>query len=245
MTKPASPPGSQRNAMVLAAGLGLRMQPLTAKKPKPLIEVAGKPLIAYAFDRLRQARIRNVVVNVHYLADQIERWAKDQTSTRIFISDERCQLLDTGGGIAHALPQLGTEPFFVINSDSFWLDGPIPALARLEAAWEEAKMDSLLLLSARTRAIGYSGQGDFDVDREGRLRRRPKDGSAPYVYAGCFLIAPRLFAGAPQGKFSINILWDRAASSGRLYGLIHDGLWIHVGSPEAIPLAERAVRGEP
>ena len=228
--------------MVLAAGLGTRMQPLTATMPKPLIEVAGKALIDYAFDRLREAGVWLAVVNVHYLADQIERWAKRQLAPQIVISDERRELLDTGGGIVRALPHLGSEAFFVINSDSFWLDGPTPALARLSAVWDESVMDSLLLLCPRDTAIGYESRGDFDIDAGGRLIRKPKDGSAPYVYAGCHLVSPKLFTAAPEGKFSINLLWDRVARLGRLHGLIHDGRWIHVGSPESIGHAEKALR---
>ena len=228
--------------MVLAAGLGVRMQPLTANTPKPLIEVAGKALIDYAFERLRDAQVRLAVVNVHYLADQIERWALRQPAPPIVISDERRQLLDTGGGIALALAHLGAEPFFVINSDSFWLDGPTPALARLDEAWDGQKMDSLLLLCPRASAIGYEGEGDFNLDADGRLVRRAKEGTAPYVYAGCFLVAPSLFADAPAGKFSMNVLWDRAAANGRLHGLVHDGRWIHVGSPSSIAHAEKALR---
>lgn len=228
--------------MVLAAGLGLRMMPLTVNTPKPLIEVAGKPLIDYAFDRLRAAEVRLAVVNVHYLPEQIERWAIRQPPPPIAISDERRELLDTGGAIARALPKLGSEPFFVINSDSLWLDGPTPALARLERAWDGKRMDSLLLLAPKAAAVGYTGPGDFDADADGRLARRPTDGSAPYVYAGCFLVAPELFADAPQGKFSMNVLWDRAAAKGRLHGIVHDGGWVHVGSPAAIAQAETALR---
>ncbi|MDP9138392.1 MAG: nucleotidyltransferase family protein [Pseudomonadota bacterium] len=242
MSAAASPPAPKRTAMVLAAGLGVRMRPLTLNTPKPLIEVAGKALIDHAFDRLREAQVRLAVVNVHYLAEQIEDWAMRQPPPPIVISDERPELLDTGGGIVKALPQLGAEPFFVVNSDSFWIDGTTPALARLEEAWDAQTMDSLLLLCPRASAIGYEGEGDFDADAGGRLTRRPKDGSAPHVYAGCYLVSPRLFHGAPEGKFSMNLLWDRAAAAGRLRGLVHDGRWVHVGSPAAIAHAEHALR---
>jgi MurNAc alpha-1-phosphate uridylyltransferase len=242
MSEPAVPAPPKRHAMVLAAGLGLRMQPLTAKVPKPLIEVAGKPLIEYAFDRLRKAGVALAVVNVHYLADQIERWAERQSAPAIIISDERGELLDTGGGIARALPYLGRQAFFVINSDSFWIEGRIPALARLDAMWDEQKMDSLLLLCPTGSAIGYEGRGDFDLDAGGRLLRRPPNGSAPYVYAGCYLVAPQLFRAAPEGKFSMNTLWDQAAARGRLHGIVHDDRWIHVGSPSSIAEAERVMQ---
>lgn len=228
-------------AMVLAAGLGMRMRPLTGTRPKPLVEVRGRALIDYAFDRLRAAGVRKAVVNVHYLADQIIAWSKRQTSPVIEISDERAEILDTGGGIALALPRLGREPFFVLNSDSFWIDGKTPALQRLRDAWDGASMDCLLLLCPLERTVGYDGKGDFAIGPDGRLARR-KDGAATaLVYAGCYLVDPRLFRDAPAGKFSMNLLWDRAIATGRLFGLVHDGKWIHVGTPEAIAGAEAAL----
>jgi MurNAc alpha-1-phosphate uridylyltransferase len=227
--------------MVLAAGLGVRMRPLTDRLPKPLVEVNGRPLIAYAFDRLRRAHCERAVVNVHYLAGPIETWARTQATPEIIISDERAELLDTGGGIVKALPLLGDDPFFVLNSDSFWLDGGEPALERLRSAWVDDEMDCLLLLCAIDRTIGYSGKGDFVIDRQGRLARRgPKDDNG-LVYIGCYLVHPRLFAKAPRGKFSMNLLWDRSIAQGRLHGIAHDGRWLHVGTPEAIALAESAL----
>jgi MurNAc alpha-1-phosphate uridylyltransferase len=227
--------------MVLAAGLGKRMHPLTLDRPKPLVEVAGKRLIDYAFDRLRSAHVRRAVVNVHYLADQLEAWARGQTSPQIIISDERGTLLDTGGGIRKALAHLGPDPFFVLNSDSFWIDAAIPALERLRRAWDGTRMDSLLLLSPLASAVGYDGTGDFHMDAGFRLSRRRPGEVAPYVYAGCFLVAPALFARSPGGAFSMNLLWDRAIAEGRLFGLAHDGPWIHVGRPESIAYAELAM----
>ena len=230
-------------AMVLAAGYGQRMRPLTLTRPKPLIEVAGKALIDYGFERLRAAGVAKAVVNVHYLAEQIEAWAGRQTGPSIEISDERSELLDTGGGIAHALPLLGERPFFAVNSDSFWVDEGEPALDRLRAAWDGERMDCLLLLSRLERTVGYDGGGDFVRDDTGRLARRSAvpDG-VPLVYSGAYLVAPRLFAGAPRGKFSMNLLWDRAIAAGRLFGIAHTGRWLHVGTPEAIPLAEAALK---
>ena len=225
-----------RRAMILAAGLGLRMRPLTDRRPKPLIEVAGKPLIDYGMDRLREARVEKVVVNGHYLAEQIMSWAKRQVSPEVVYSDERAEILDTGGGIAKALPLLGGEPFFVLNSDSFWVDGKTPALARLRAAWDDAAMDCLLLLCPVDRTVGYDGHGDFSLGKDGRVTRQ-RGGSA-LAYIGGYLVHPRLFKGAPPGKFSMNLLWDRAITQGRLHGLVHDGKWFHVGTPEAIGLAE-------
>ena len=231
-------------AMVLAAGYGQRMRPLTLTRPKPLVEVAGKALIDYGFERLAAARVQHAVVNVHYLPDQIEGWAARQKTPRITISDERAEILDTGGGIAHALPLLGEDPFFVINSDSFWVDEGAPALDRLRAAWDDARMDCLLLLSALGRTVGYDGKGDFVRDADGRLlRRSAHPEGTPLVYSGAYLVAPRLFGGAPQGKFSMNILWDKAIAAGRLFGIEHTGRWLHVGTPEAIPLAEAALKG--
>jgi len=229
--------------MVLAAGHGLRMRPLTLTRPKPLIEVAGKALIDYGFDRLRQAGVRRAVVNVHYLAEQIEAWAERQSAPGIVISDERTELLDTGGGIAHALPLLGSRPFFVINSDSFWIDRGTPALERLRERWDDAAMDCLLLLSPLPQTVGYDGAGDFVLEPDGRLRRRGTAPGEPLAYIGAYLVAPRLFNDAPEGKFSMNLLWDRAIAAGRLFGISHTGIWLHVGTPDAIALAERALGG--
>jgi MurNAc alpha-1-phosphate uridylyltransferase len=237
----AQPPPPGHSAMVLAAGLGKRMYPLTIDRPKPLVEVAGKRLIDYAFERLRSAKITRAVVNVHYLAEQVEDWARSQTAPEIVISDERRRLLDTGGGILNALGHLGPAPFFVLNSDSFWLDGPIPALERLRRTWDGARMDSLLLMSPQASAVGYEGTGDFHMDAAWRLTRRQPGETAPYIYAGCYLVAPSLFKGAPEGPFSMNLLWDRALARGRLFGLAHDGLWIHVGRPESIAYAEQTM----
>lgn len=225
-----------RRAMILAAGLGLRMRPLTDHKPKPLIEVAGKPLIDYGMDRLRAAGVQKAVVNGHYLAEQIISWAKRQVSPDVVYSDEQAEILDTGGGIAKALPLLGHEPFFVLNSDSFWVDGKIPALARLRAAWDDAAMDCLLLLCPVDRTVGYDGQGDFSLGKDGRLKRQT--GGSALAYIGGYLVHPRLFKDSPPGRFSMNLLWDRAIAQGRLHGLAHDGKWFHVGTPEAIGLAE-------
>jgi N-acetyl-alpha-D-muramate 1-phosphate uridylyltransferase len=227
--------------MVLAAGLGLRMRPLTDRRPKPLVEVKGRPLIDYTFDRLRAADCERAIVNVHYLPEQIEVWAEAQASPQIIISDEQEALLDTGGGIVKALALLGDSPFFVLNSDSFWLDGSKPALERLRSAWVDATMDCLLLLCALDRTIGYSGRGDFIIDADGRLVRRGAKDDNALVYIGCYLVHPRLFRGAPLGKFSMNLLWDKAIAEGRLYGIAHDGCWLHVGTPEAIALAEAAL----
>lgn len=227
--------------MVLAAGYGQRMRPLTLTRPKPLVEVAGKALIDYGFDRLRAAEVRKAVVNVHHLPEQIEAWAARQSSPAIEISDERAVLLDTGGGVAKALPKLGAAPFFVLNSDCFWINSGTPALERLRAAWDDAAMDCLLLLCPPGQSVGYDGRGDFHIGGDGRLSRRAASDSDAPVYMGAYLVHPRLFAGAPQGAFSMNLLWDRAIAAGRLSGIAHGGRWLHVGTPEAIGLAEAAL----
>ncbi|MCB1380671.1 MAG: nucleotidyltransferase family protein [Alphaproteobacteria bacterium] len=227
--------------MVLAAGLGTRMRPLTDTCPKPLIKVAGKPLIEYGFDRLHAAGVRRAIVNVHHLPTQIEEWARKQRGIEILISDERTELLDTGGGVARALPRLGDAPFFVLNSDSFWIDIGTPALSRLISAWDDSKMDCLLLLCPISQTIGYDGLGDFVIEPGGMIARRDGSTCDGLAYAGSYLVAPRLFLEAPAGKFSMNVLWDRAIARNRLFGLTHWGKWFHVGTPDAIPSAERAL----
>lgn len=233
--------GVGHSAMVLAAGFGKRMLPLTLATPKPLIKVAGKPLIDYAFDRLRADHVARAVVNMHHLAAQIEDWARRVPAPPITLSDERNVILDTGGGIVRALPLLGDDPFFVLNADSFWLDEGPPALARLRAAWRDEDMDSLLLLCDPARTTGYDGLGDFYLNADGRLQRGR--GSGAMAFIGGYLVHPRLFADAPHGAFSMNLLWDRAMASGRLFGLAHAGKWLHVGTPDAIGLAEAQLRG--
>ncbi len=229
-----------KTAMLLAGGLGIRMRPLTNDRPKSLVEINGKPLVEFGLDRLRAAAVKKAVVNVHYLAEQMEAWAKRQTTPLIEISNERNELLDTGGGVAHALPLLGPAPFFVLNSDSFWIERAEPALERLRSAWNDDIMDCVLLLCARDRTVGYDGEGDFVLAGDGRLKRRPAEGEG-LVYIGAYLVHPRLFVDAPSGKFSMNLLWDRAIGRGRLFGVSHTGRWIHVGTPDAIGGAEKAL----
>lgn len=228
-------------AMVLAAGLGTRMRPLTDEKPKPLVEVAGRPLIDHVLDRLEEAGVGRAVVNVHYLPAQIEAHLKRRKRPRTTVSDESGQLLGTGGGIAHALPSLGGRPFYLLNTDSIWIEGAGSLLDRLADAFDEARMDALLVVAPMVASTGYSGAGDFLLDTEGRLRRRPERIVAPFVYTGCGLLSPVLFEGAPQGAFSLNLLLDAAIAAGRLYGLRLDGLWMHVGTPEAIGEAEQMI----
>jgi MurNAc alpha-1-phosphate uridylyltransferase len=231
-----------RAAMVLAAGFGTRMRPLTDKRPKPLVEVAGKALLDHMLDRLAAAAVEMAVVNVHYLADQIERHVAGRTKPHVVFSDERAQILGTGGGVTKALPQLGDSPFFHVNSDSIWIEGVSPNLGRLAAAFDPAAMDALLLLAPTAGSIGYAGRGDFMMAPDGVLTRRQERDIAPFVYAGAAILSPAMFDGAPQGAFSLNILLDKAAAAGRLHGLRLDGLWMHVGTPEAILESEAAIR---
>jgi MurNAc alpha-1-phosphate uridylyltransferase len=231
-----------RAAMVLAAGRGERMRPLTDTLPKPLVSVAGKPLLDHVLDRLAAAGVERAVVNVHYLADLIENHLAGRKAPRIVISDERAQLLDTGRGVVKALPALGRAPFFHINSDTIWIDSVKPNLERLAEVFDPATMDALLLLAPSTESIGYSGRGDFVMMPDRRLRRRGEREVAPFVYAGAAILRPELFDGAPKGPFSLTRLFDRAAEAGRLHGLRLEGVWMHVGTPEAIAKAEAAIR---
>ncbi|MEA1833967.1 nucleotidyltransferase family protein [Methylobacterium durans] len=230
-------------AFVLAAGLGKRMRPVTATLPKPLVEVAGKALLDHALDRAAEGGITRAVVNVHWLADLIEgHLARRDGLPEITVSDERAALLETGGGVRKALDLVGADPFVVFNSDSFWLEGPEPNLARLIAKWDPAAMDILLLVAPTATSLGYEGAGDFVMDPDGRLERRGEREVAPFIYAGVAILKPELFAGTPEGSFSLNLLFDRAIARERLYGLRLDGQWLHVGTPEAIAAAEDRVR---
>jgi len=226
---------------VLAAGLGTRMRPYNGHVPKPLVQIGGKSLIDYSLDRLADAGVERVVVNVHHLADALERHLASRKRPHIVISDERAELLGTGGGIAKALPQLGDGPFFLVNSDTVWLDGVKPNFARLADAFDPATMDALLLLAPTAESIGYGGRGDFAMLPDGRLRRRGEREVVPFVYAGAAILSPALFAGAPAGAFPLTPLFDRAGAKDRLFGLRLEGLWMHVGTPEAVAAAEAAL----
>jgi MurNAc alpha-1-phosphate uridylyltransferase len=234
-------PTAPRTAMVLAAGLGERMRPLTDRMPKPLVPVAGKPLIDHVLDRLAAAGVGRAVVNVHYLADMIERHLKDRTRPQIVISDERDKLLNTGGGVVKALAALGREPFFHVNSDTIWIDGVKPNLERLAEAFDPATMDALLLLAPVSTSIGYPGRGDFTMAPDGRLTRRSERDTVPFVYAGAAILRPELFKNAPAGAFSLTTLFQRTEAEGRLHGLRLEGVWMHVGTPDAIKDAEAAI----
>jgi MurNAc alpha-1-phosphate uridylyltransferase len=232
-------------AMVLAAGLGKRMRPLTATRPKPLVEVAGRTLLDHCLDRLRAAGVKKAVVNVHYLADVLEAHLRNRVKgIEIAVSDERPQLLETGGGLARALPLIDSDPFLVVNSDNLWVDGPVDTLRLLAAGWDEARMDALLLLVPLARAHCHKGRGDFHMSAAGALRRRKRDGVAPFVFTGVQLVSKRLLAGEiPAGPFSTNLLWDRAMGEGRLFGQVHQGLWFDIGAPGNIAKAEKVLAG--
>ena len=230
-------------AMIMAAGLGKRMRPLTATKPKPLIEVAGKALLDHVLDHLQAAGVKKIVVNVHYLADAVEaHLASRDHGLEVTISDERQQLLETGGGLIKAEPLIEADPFLAINSDNFWVDGPADTLKLLASHWDADRMDALLLLVPLARAQNHKGMGDFHMDRTGRLRRRDKSRVAPFVFTGIQMLSKRLLRDAPEGAFSTNILWNRAIEEGRCFGAVHQGLWFDVGTPKSIKMTEATLQ---
>jgi N-acetyl-alpha-D-muramate 1-phosphate uridylyltransferase len=228
-------------AFVLAAGLGTRMRPLTDTLPKPLVQLAGRAMIDHVLDRLAAAGIRKAVVNVHYLADKIEAHLKSRASPEILISDERENLLETGGGVVRALPLIGDTPFVIHNSDSVWIEGASSNILRLLDTWDPARMDSLMLLAPTATSLGYDGRGDFNIAADGCLTRRTASNVAPYVFAGVSVIHPCMFENEAERPFSLNRVWDRAIASGRLYGLVLNGQWMHVGTPQALADANRAI----
>jgi len=228
-------------AMVLAAGLWVRMRPLTDRMPKPLVRVAGRTLLDHALDKLAAAGVAEAVVNVHYLAEQIIEHTAARHQPRIVISDERTQLLGTGGGVVKALPKLGPGPFFHVNADTLWIDGVRPNLARLAEAFDPTRMDILLLMAPTTSSIGYAGSGDYAMLPDGALRKRREHQVVPFVYAGAAILSPALFADAPAGEFALTRLFDLANAQERLFGLRLDGVWMHVGTPDAVEAAEQAI----
>lgn len=233
-------------AMLMSAGLGKRMRPLTATRPKPLIRVGGQALIDHALDRIEEAGIRRIIVNVHYLADAIEghlRSRAQRTHADYVISDERALLLETGGGLIKARPLLGDNPFLCANSDNLWINGPLDSIRALADRWDDEAMDALLLMIPHARATGHSGPGDFHMDPLGRLSRRRPGRVAPFVFTGVQVLSPRILVDPPQAVFSTNVFWDRAIAAGRAYGFVHPGLWFDVGTPQAIPLVEAGITG--
>jgi N-acetyl-alpha-D-muramate 1-phosphate uridylyltransferase len=227
-------------AMVLAAGLGLRMRPLTERMPKPLVQVAGRPLLDHVLDKLGAAGVSEAVVNIHYLPDQIIDHVAGRKKPRVIISDERERVLGTGGGIVKALPLLGQTPFFLVNADTMWIDGVRSNLARLAETFDPARMDILLLMAPTASSIGYDGSGDYGMLPDGALRKRREHQVVPFVYAGAAILSPSLFAEAPKGEFSLTKAFDAANEQERLFGLRLDGTWMHVGTPDAIAAAEEA-----
>ena len=242
--RPAIPAEVPATAMVMAAGLGKRMRPLTATRPKPLVELAGKPMIDQVFDRLRAAGVKKAVVNVHYLADAMEGHLQKVEGLDIVVSDERDRLMETGGGLVKALPMIDSDPFLSLNSDNFWIDGPSDTLKLLARHWDAKKMDALLLLVPHARAFNHSGKGDFHMDRQGRLKRRGRSKIAPYVFTGIQMLSKKLISDTPEGPFSTNILWDRAIEAGRCCGVVHQGLWFDVGKPQSIRQTEAMLQDE-
>ena len=228
-------------AMVLAAGLGKRMRPLTASQPKPLVRVAGKPLVDHALDRLAEAGVARAVVNVHYLGDALEAHVLERAAPKVTISDEREQLLETGGGMVRAQGLL-PDPFFCINSDNIWLDGPRDAFHDLSQSWDAERMDALLMLVPHSGAHNFRGKGDFHMDTRGRVTRRRSGRIAPFIFTGIQLVSHRMLRDAPEGPFSTNVLWDRAIEEGRLFGVALTGQWFEVGTPAAIAPTEAALK---
>lgn len=231
-------------AMILAAGLGMRMRPITETVPKPLVPVAGRPMIDYVLDSLHEAGVKKIVVNVHHLADQLVAHLEARAGSAIHISDERAQLLESGGGIAKALPLLGPTPFFILNADTFWLEQPGADLhlQRLAAAWDPARMDMLLTTAPMDRVVGYGGRGDFLLDEAGRISRYDGIAPDPCVNMGAAIADPAMFHDAPAATFSLNRCYDQAIGKGRLYGLAGKGLWLTIGTPDAIGEAEDAMQ---
>ncbi|MGA7071330.1 nucleotidyltransferase family protein [Bradyrhizobium sp.] len=227
-------------AMILAAGLGVRMRPLTERMPKPLVSVAGRPLLDHVLDKLGDAGVSEAVVNVHYLPDQIIAHVGARKLPRVIISDERNEALGTGGGVVKALPLLGEAPFFHLNADTLWIDGVRPNLTRLAEAFDPARMDILLLMAPTASSIGYEGNGDYAMLPDGALRKRREHQVVPFVYAGVAIMSPTIFASAPRGEFSLTKTFDAANEQERLFGLRLDGTWMHVGTPDAIGAAEEA-----
>lgn len=230
--------GIPQKAMVLAAGLGKRMRPITNTIPKPLIPVAGKPLIDWGLDALAEAGVPLAVVNVHYLAGQMEVHLAGRTHPQILISDEREELLDSAGGVVKALPLLGSEPFFILNADTFWTDGATSNLRRLASHWDESRMDILLMVASTSQATGHTGRGDFTMADTGQLRRFSDNAGSPFIYAGAAIVHPRIFADATGAPDTLNRHFDCAIAENRLHGMQMDGLWLTVGTPDAIGKAE-------
>ena len=233
-----SPKIGPKKAMVLAAGLGRRLRPITNNLPKPLVKIANRTLLDYTLDHLVAAGVECAVVNIHYLADQIKQHLTNRNDLEIIISSEESNLLETGGGVKKAIKTFSDEPFYVSNADVFWLNGPTMALGRMIDQWDDSKMDVLLMLHSTVEAYGYSGNGDFEVDANGKLARRLEREITPYLFSGVQIIHPRIFKDTPEGKFSLNVIYDSAIEIDRLYGVVHDGEWFHIGTPDGLAEVE-------
>lgn len=231
-----------KQAFILGAGFGSRMRPLTDTIPKPMVPLAGKPLIDHVIDRLTSVGVERIVVNVHYLADVLENHLRKKNDVEIIISDERDELLDTGGGVLKALHHFGDEPFFIHNSDSVWVENGHNNLAEMVKLFDPKKMDNLLCLANRHTSLGYDGNGDFLLSDEGLISRKPKEVASDHVFIGASLATKSLFDQSPKGAFSLNKLWDAAIVNNRVYGIKHQGIWMHVGTTEALSDAEDCIR---
>lgn len=225
-------------AMIMAAGLGKRMRHLTEDRPKPMVELAGRPMIDHSVMKLHAAGITRLVVNLFYKGDILRQHLEETCpeGMEILFSQED-ELLDTGGGVTNALPLLGDAPFFILNGDMFWQDGTASIFSRMAGRWDDKSMDALLLMVPTVSAIGYDGIGDFTMDASGLLTRRAEQFVSPFLYGGMQLVHPRLFKGGPKSRFSTNIVWDKAIEGDRLYGIHHDGSWMHIGTPETVDIA--------
>ena len=230
-----------KRAMILAAGFGVRLRPITNKLPKPLVKVLGRTLIDHTIDRLQEGGVEKFVVNTHHLSEQIHKHLKKRNDVDILFSRED-RILETGGGITNALEKFHNEPFFACNGDTLWLNGSQNAANRMIHHWDADKMDGLLMLHSTVDAYGYDGLGDFNINPLGVLTRRPESEVSPYLFTGVQILKPKLFRSAPEGPFSLNLLYDRAIETGRLYGIVHDGEWFHIGTPEALDEAEDYMR---
>jgi N-acetyl-alpha-D-muramate 1-phosphate uridylyltransferase len=227
-----------KTAMVLAAGLGLRLRPITNKTPKPLVKVADHTLLDHTLDRLVAAGVERAVVNIHHLAEQVEQHLSNRKDLEIIISSEADDLLETGGGVKKALAHLGDGPFYISNADVLWLNGPTSALGRMMERWNETEMDVLLMLHSTVEAYGYTGNGDFEADAIGKLSRKLEREITPYLFTGVQIVHPRIFKDTPEGAFSLNVIYDKAIEEERLYGVVHDGEWFHIGTPDGLAQAE-------
>lgn len=228
-----------KTAMILAAGLGLRLRPITNKTPKPLVKVADRTLLDHTIDKLLAIGVKTAIINVHYLGDQIKQHLSKRTDLEIIFSSEADTLLETGGGIKNALEYFGDEPFFACNADVLWLNGPSPVLERMQDYWHDDQMDGLLMLHSTVEAYGYMGNGDFELDSVGRLSRKLEREVTPYLFTGVQILHPRIFGDTPFGAFSLNIIYDKLIKTNRLYGIINDGEWFHIGTPDGLDQAEK------